>query len=124
MAESKRASLAALDAPAGLEPGREAALAYIGLVAVADDGDAAIEWAIRAGELGEQIGQPDRAPRSPRGRVAPAFRDGGQSGREVEAVLEQALADGYEFEACSCWIRLADVAVGSATTRRSIGIPR
>ena len=113
LAESQRAGREALDALAGLEPGREAALAYFCLVGACDTIDAAIGWATRAGELGEQIGDSRIVFRAHlEVTTHEHFRDGAsESRRGVEEVLRQALAKGYEVEACSCWIRLADVAV-------------
>ena len=58
IAESERAGREALTAVAGLEPGRELALAYANLAALAwwEDRETALVWATRASELAERIG--------------------------------------------------------------------
>ena len=110
---SERASRDALDALAGLEPGREAAQAYLNLAVVADSTQAAIAWASRAEALADQLG--DR-PLALQARIEVGWHRHYEDGRResrmpLEEALERALADGFELQACSTWVRMARAAL-------------
>ena len=95
-----------MDALAGLEPGRELALAYTNLAALEEweDAQAAIEWATRAGDLAERLGETEIALEARRHVDAWAYANGENAGAlRLEQALELASRMGFESVVAGCW---------------------
>ena len=110
IAASERASRDALEALEGLEPGREAALAYLNLAVVAKQTDDAVALAQRACALAEELGDPQMQLRARIEVDSQRAYRGGESRLALEETLRRAMAAGYDSEACSIWVRLAHIA--------------
>jgi DNA-binding CsgD family transcriptional regulator len=110
LAESERAGREAVDVLAGLEPGRELALAYSNLAAfeMAPGVDEAVSWSTRGRELAEQLGDTEIAltARADAGRLD--YMDGVRGSRLVlEQLREEAVRAGFEKEVARIWFGLA-----------------
>jgi hypothetical protein len=100
IAESERAGRDALDALAGLEPGRELALAYANLGALAwwEDADSAVAWAARAADLAERLGEKEILFEARMQIEALRYARGAHEGRlHLESALEEATRMGLEI---------------------------
>jgi DNA-binding CsgD family transcriptional regulator len=108
--ESERAGLEAVDVLAGLEPGRELALAYANLSTfeLALHSEEAVRWANKASELAERLGESEilLAARANIARLdyAQGIAGGGAALEEVQAEAARA---GFEGEVSRIWSALA-----------------
>jgi DNA-binding CsgD family transcriptional regulator len=114
IAESERAAHEAVDALVGLEPGRELALAYANLSALAswEDTEVAVAWARRASELGERLGEPEILLSARADIDALRYAGGsGESRLRLERALAQAEQMGLESEVGRIWHGLSWAAI-------------
>jgi DNA-binding CsgD family transcriptional regulator len=106
IAESKRAGHDALTAVADLGPGRELAMVYanLGALAQGEDAETALAWATRAGELAEQIGETEILFEAHTQSDALRYASGEQEGRvRLEQALSRATQLGLETEVARIW---------------------
>ena len=113
IAESESAGREAVEALAGLEPGRELARAFHNLATLSESPETATEWALRAGTLAERLGDRQIELRARIEMDAVRYHDSGdgEARRRLEESLELAVAGGFELEAGSIWFRLARAAL-------------
>ena len=114
IAESERAGRDAVDVLAGLEPGRELALAYANLADLAgwEDAETAVAWAMRANALAERLDETAivlsaRVTIDVVGYMSGAL----ESGMRLERTLALADQAGLERQAGHIWVNLAWVAL-------------
>ena len=106
IAESERAGSEAVDALAGLKPGRELALAYANLAALAwwEDVEASVAWATRANEIAERIGETEIQFETRSQIDALSYASGAEEGKvRLEMALERATQLGLEIEVVRIW---------------------
>jgi DNA-binding CsgD family transcriptional regulator len=110
VAESERAGREAIDVLAGLEPGRELALAYANLAELLlwEDEDVAISWATRAGELAQQLGDTEILLNTQRMLHVWGYAHGARESAEVlQQTLKLAVGLGFETVTAATWHSLA-----------------
>jgi DNA-binding CsgD family transcriptional regulator len=113
LAESGRAGREAVDALAGLEPGRELAWAYINLCTLSVVPETRVSWARRASSLAERL-EDDQIALRARIEIDAVryFEHGGRESRErLEEALELAVQAGFEVSAGTSWLRLVTGAI-------------
>jgi AAA ATPase-like protein/TIR domain-containing protein len=106
IAESERAGRDALEALAGLEPGREHALVYANLAALAwwEDAETAAAWATRAVDLAERLGETEILFDARTQLDGMSYGAGAGEGRlRLERALEEATQLGLEIAVSSIW---------------------
>jgi DNA-binding CsgD family transcriptional regulator len=106
IAESERAGRDAVDALEGLEPGRDLALAYANLAALAwwEDAEATVAWATRAGELAERLGEIEILLEARTVMDALTYASGSGEGKvRLESTLELAAQMGLEIVVARIW---------------------
>jgi DNA-binding CsgD family transcriptional regulator len=106
IAESERAGSEAVDALACLDPGRELALAYANLAALAwwEDAETAVAWATRANEIAERIGETEILFETRSQIDALSYANGAEEGKvRLERALERATQLGLEIEVARMW---------------------
>ncbi len=110
VAESRRAGSDAVNVLEGLEPGRELALAYTNLshLSMWDDADAALEWAKRASQLAERLGESEILLAARANIDTQRYLGGVRAGRgRLERAIERAHRAGLESEVARLWEHLA-----------------